>query len=564
MSHALWLLVVLKLLTPPLVVIPVAWPQAEAERLDAAPPLQTVATAPPQPEAQEAVPVPPAVPVVQRQEPRAEPAVGEDPAVPVQQPDEPPAAPPAPASPAPEDAPLAAPVVEVPELPWASLLAGAWLTGSVLWFASAFVRIRRFHRLLAAARPAPRELCDEVNHLALRMGLRDCPSVWLVPGILSPLLWAVGGCPRLLLPARLLERLDATQRATLLAHELAHYRRRDHWVRWLEFAATGLYWWLPVLWWARRELHEAEEECCDAWVVWALPDAAKAYASALVETLDFLSGSQPLLPPTASGLGHLPLLRRRLTMIMRGTTPRNLTGLGFLAVMAAAALLLPLWPTMAQQPPGGAGGGGGPRGGFGNPGPGKPGDAVQGDLQRAAEDLARLKRDLDKLKADYDQKVAQLQDAIERAKAAAEKGQYGEGGTGFKKGGQGGKGGSGGGGGGGGGFGPMSIDRRLSEMEKKLDAVLEELQELRRQMPPKGKGFGGGKGGAGFPGGPGGGAGGGPGGFPGGPGGPPGNPGGPGFPGGAPGGPGAPGVIPPGPGAGPGVPGEGGRPPGGN
>ena len=32
-SHALWLLVVLKLLTPPLVVIPVDWPQAAAEPL---------------------------------------------------------------------------------------------------------------------------------------------------------------------------------------------------------------------------------------------------------------------------------------------------------------------------------------------------------------------------------------------------------------------------------------------------------------------------------------------------------------------------------------------------
>ena len=163
------------------------------------------------------------------------------------------------------------------------------------------------------------------------------------------MLWAVFGYPKLLLPTELLERLDWSQRRTLILHELAHYRRRDHWVRCLEFAALGLYWWFPVVWWARRELREAEEECCDAWVLWTLPEAAKAYASALVETLDFLAGIRPALPPVASGLGQLDLLRRRLTMIMRGTMPRKLGGLGFLAMLGLGVLLLPMVPTWGQQ-----------------------------------------------------------------------------------------------------------------------------------------------------------------------------------------------------------------------
>src|SRR5439155_14590304 len=164
---------------------------------------------------------------------------------------------------------------------------------------------------LSWAEAAHFELQQEAIRLARLFGLEESPGVWLVPGVVSPLLWAVAGYPRLMLPASLLKRLDGVQQATLLAHELAHYRRRDHWVRLVEFLALGLYWWCPVVWWARRELREAEEECCDAWVVWALPEASKAYANALVETLDFLSGSPAALPPVASGLGHLNLLRRR-------------------------------------------------------------------------------------------------------------------------------------------------------------------------------------------------------------------------------------------------------------
>ena len=52
---------------------------------------------------------------------------------------------------------------------------------------------------------------------------------------------------------------------------------------------TALYWWNPVLWWARQALRDVEEQCCDAWVVWAFPDAAKSYAETLLETLDFLN-----------------------------------------------------------------------------------------------------------------------------------------------------------------------------------------------------------------------------------------------------------------------------------
>jgi BlaR1 peptidase M56 len=118
-------------------------------------------------------------------------------------------------------------------------------------------------------------------------------------------------------------------------------------VRALEFLAMGLYWWHPVVWYARRELREAEEQCCDAWVVATLPGAGRAYASALLDTLDFLSAAPPAVPLLASGLGQVSDLKRRLTMIMRGTTPRALGWRGALTVLALGALLLPVLPTRA-------------------------------------------------------------------------------------------------------------------------------------------------------------------------------------------------------------------------
>lgn len=229
-------------------------------------------------------------------------------------------------------------------------LAGLWLAGSAAWLALVVYRLRRFRRVLSFAWPAPPEDQDMARRLAGRLGLGRCPGVWLLPFPIPPLLWALGGPARLLVPEALRDRLSREQRETLLAHELAHLRRRDHWVRWLELMALDLYWWHPVAWWARRAAREAEEQCCDAWVTWALPEAAVAYAAALLETVAFLSQSRAPLPLAASGAGQVFCLKRRLTMIVCQSTPRGLGWAGALALLGLAAVLLPLWPTWAQTP----------------------------------------------------------------------------------------------------------------------------------------------------------------------------------------------------------------------
>src|SRR5207244_892071 len=145
------------------------------------------------------------------------------------------------------------------------------------------------------------------------MGVRWWRLVWLVPGALPPMVWALGRA-RILFPAGLLERLGDEERASLLVHELAHIRRRDHWVRWLEVVALGLYWWYPLAWLARKQLQAREEECCDAWAAGQVEP--RVYASAILDAVDFLAEARPRLPAVASPLGAVHSLRERLTLIM--------------------------------------------------------------------------------------------------------------------------------------------------------------------------------------------------------------------------------------------------------
>ena len=136
---------------------------------------------------------------------------------------------------------------------WTSAVVLAfWLGIASLWWGITASRLGKFRQLLHSASRASAEVQDQARSLAERLGIKDAPEVWLVPSAIPPMLWALGTRPKLLVPADLLGRLGADRRAAILVHELAHMKRRDHWVRLLEIVVSGLYWWNPLVWWSRR------------------------------------------------------------------------------------------------------------------------------------------------------------------------------------------------------------------------------------------------------------------------------------------------------------------------
>jgi beta-lactamase regulating signal transducer with metallopeptidase domain len=330
--HALWLLVLLKLVTPSWWRLPL--PSPTHTKVEAAP-----AAIPPR--IVDAASLPVYELTIAVDDPPLEGRPSEDEVVMLADP-----------APAPVPTPSEPPwwVSALSEVNWPTVLGIAWVGGSLAWFLAAALRISRFRRVLSLAKPDDGELAELVERCSARIGLRRPPRVAWLPGEVAPMVWWLGGRPRLLMPLGLWPRLDKAGRSALILHELAHIKRRDHWVRALELIATGLYWWNPVVWWARRELREAEEECCDAWVVWARPEASRSYATALLEAVEFLSERRTPLPIAASGLGHVHQLKRRLTMILRGNTPRSLNGLTAITLAGLATLILPIAPSLAQKP----------------------------------------------------------------------------------------------------------------------------------------------------------------------------------------------------------------------
>ncbi len=244
---------------------------------------------------------------------------------------------------------VASAVADQHGLSWMAVLTWSWVVGAALFASGQACRIFRLRRLLRSALPAPPTIHHMANEIGRRLGLSSTPEILMVSVRLSPLVWAPGVRPRMVLPASLFARLDMVAQEAIVAHELAHIRRRDHWVRLLELPITTLFWWHPVVWWVCHVLRELEEQCCDGMVLRALPHGGKAYATALVDTLDYLVDRSMALPPAATGANSLVSLSRRIKMLRNPAPVRPFTAGRLLVLLTVAAV--PMAVTFAARHP---------------------------------------------------------------------------------------------------------------------------------------------------------------------------------------------------------------------
>lgn len=371
-THALWLLVLLKLLTPPIIELPLPWSITRTVAFDSeiptapkalpavrSPHRQEPAHVPPQSSTQVAAVGTSAQNATSRDGAREPQVLATDPAFVglIQQSATHAAAPAAQVSPRtvsnPEPALSSDPPTATPWPGWPQLAAILWFAGMLAWLALQAVLGLRLRAMLQTSTPASSQLNDTATELAHRMGLRRRPPVRIVAGIGSPMLCGLGKRATILMPAPLLRRLGPEAQATVLAHELAHYQRGDQWVRLIELIATALYWWHPAVWWARQQLEIAEEQCCDAHVLKTCAGQTRVYAEALLDIVDLINEPQrQLRPAMASGIGQRPALQKRLADLMQHRCVPKMTPLTRRAIIAAGAVCMCCHPTFfVTEPP---------------------------------------------------------------------------------------------------------------------------------------------------------------------------------------------------------------------
>ncbi|MEN6308095.1 MAG: M56 family metallopeptidase [Anaerohalosphaeraceae bacterium] len=191
-----------------------------------------------------------------------------------------------------------------------------WAAGAacyLLWALGRAVLLQR--RLKHIRRPLPAELMIEQIETLAR--LWDYPggfNVWLMDGISQPFVWGVWR-GAIYLPTHF-QSIETDRQKAIIIHEMAHVVRLDAFVNLLQILIQGVFWFHPLVWLANRVIRQEREKCCDEIAVARLGTAPREYGSAIVDTL--LQEAQTTLAiPTLAVAGPVRNIEDRIKTIMQ-------------------------------------------------------------------------------------------------------------------------------------------------------------------------------------------------------------------------------------------------------
>jgi beta-lactamase regulating signal transducer with metallopeptidase domain len=247
-----------------------------------------------------------------------------------------------------ENAPTFHTVAEPPTLEWRVWLLAAWCAG-LLWCAAHLVSHWREARRLIAGAPLLRNAVVEeiVKSLQARFGLRTTPLVRESSLVSSPILVGLLR-PHIILPDGMADSASPSRLELMLAHELAHCRRKDLLWLWLFTVAEALFFFHPLVWLARREWALATEAACDELALRVTRDAPREYGEMLVDLIAAARQRSNATGLIAVGMiENANTLKRRLKVMI--TTRTRLGTMGGIALIAIAAVTLAPWELTAQD-----------------------------------------------------------------------------------------------------------------------------------------------------------------------------------------------------------------------
>jgi beta-lactamase regulating signal transducer with metallopeptidase domain len=238
---------------------------------------------------------------------------------------------------------------EAASIPWGPMLLALSLLGTLVIAMRAVFVTQKVSHLINRASGASAHLQSLAASLADRMRIRIPLRVCVVSARITPLLCVRWHYVVVVLPESLASHYCDQQLSCIVTHELAHFRRKDHWCNAFSFVVCALFWWNPVAWWASREMRGAQEWCCDALVVKHSGGERHFYAQTLLRVVDFLRNDCVPVPLNATGFGNVSSLERRFKMLARNQVNPGLSWWGIAIVLAVMAVL-PCFPTAAQPP----------------------------------------------------------------------------------------------------------------------------------------------------------------------------------------------------------------------
>ncbi len=218
--------------------------------------------------------------------------------------------------------PVGIPQAARPAFSWPSII---WPALFVLWVAGVMILLLRLgnsfwklHLIKSGARAVSLKDLD-CSYSDLLHSDAGGVSIALSDGVQSPGLAGLFR-PVILLPADIVSWTSREERTSILRHEFAHIKRRDHIVSRFQSALRSLLFFHPLLRYADRQLSLEREIACDDRVL-GLGSEPKAYAETILKAAErsFLTD----VVHQAASFNSRRTLERRIEMIMNTNRTRQ-------------------------------------------------------------------------------------------------------------------------------------------------------------------------------------------------------------------------------------------------
>ena len=190
-----------------------------------------------------------------------------------------------------------------------------WVTVGILIATVMLVRyLRCWHILRSAGEETHPELNQLLARLCTDLKLKRRVRLLITTSRMGP---AVIGLlrPTIILPTAILEGHSLEELKPVLAHELIHIRRGDLWIGLLQLLASVVWWFHPLVWFTGRRLKFEIEQCCDEEVLAELNCDPRRYADCLLEILELKQTLNTV--PVVPGVRPVEITSKRLERIMR-------------------------------------------------------------------------------------------------------------------------------------------------------------------------------------------------------------------------------------------------------
>jgi len=228
--------------------------------------------------------------------------------------------------------------VPVSVLPY---VVAVWLAGVAVFTIRLIGGCRLALRLRSiGVQAVPSEWLEAFAALVHRMAIAPRAKLLLSTLVETPMV--VGWLrPVVLMPIGALTGLPAEHVIALLAHELAHIRRNDYLVNFLQSIAEAVLFYHPAVWWVSEEIRAEREACCDDLAIAAWGGDVGQYARALAG-IEARRLSRLRLATAADG-GSLVqrigrLIGRRESLRQMLPTPGAAVALGLLCAVGVATV----------------------------------------------------------------------------------------------------------------------------------------------------------------------------------------------------------------------------------